>query len=147
MGVMMVMALAIPEAFRDRAASRAPSARWSSPWATSRCGPSTHQRLFALAGRGFDPGLLGTPWCASACRPRSAVGLIIAAVFTTAPGQLGLWVAGLAVDLIGVGAGHRPGGLAAQLAEPTSAERHSLIIIIALGESIVAIGAAWPACR
>ena len=146
MGVMMVMALAIPEAFRDTGEPRTIGALvFALGYLAVR---AVHIALFALAGRG-DPGLLGT-LVRFSLPTALGVGLIIAAVFTSGPWQLGLWLAGLAVDLIGVLVIDSGGW---RLNSPSHfAERHSLIIIIALGESIVAIGAGmagmpltWPA--
>jgi len=146
MGVMMVMALAIPEAFRD---AGEPSPNGALVFALGYLAVrALHIALFALAGRG-DPGLLGTLLRFS-LPTVFGVGLIVTAAFTTGPWQLVLWVAALTVDLIGVLVIDSGGW---RLNSPSHfAERHSLIIIIALGESIVAIGAGmgglpltWPA--
>ena len=64
--------------------------------------------------------------------------LIIVGAFLDSPAQLVLWSVALLVDYVGIFAGGADGW---QLNAPGHfAERHGLIIIIALGESIVAIG-------
>jgi low temperature requirement protein LtrA len=65
------------------------------------------------------------------------VGLLVAASFTEGDLQIALWALALALDMAG------PlffGSEGWQLAPEHFAERHGLILIIALGESIVAIG-------
>src|SRR6185312_8751230 len=63
--------------------------------------------------------------------------LLIAAGFTDGTTQIAIWVVALAIDytwvLIGGGRGWR-------VSPEHFVERHGLIVIIALGESIVAIG-------
>ena len=68
----------------------------------------------------------------------SGAGVLFAAAFTSGLPQLGLWVLGLAVDYTGV---YLAGNKGWQVNAPEHfAERFGLIVIIALGESIVAIG-------
>ncbi|HET6503403.1 MAG TPA: low temperature requirement protein A [Amycolatopsis sp.] len=64
--------------------------------------------------------------------------VLIAAAFTSGTLQLGLWVVGLLVDYLGV---YFAGAAGWRVTAPAHfAERFGLIVIIALGESIVAIG-------
>ena len=94
-----------------------------------------HLVLYAIAGRD-DPELF-----AAVLRfaPGAVIGptLLLVASFFDGPVEIGLWVAALTIDylsaLIGRGRGWR-------LSPAHFVERHGLIIIIALGESIVAIG-------
>ena len=94
-----------------------------------------HLVLYAIAGRG-DPELRGA---VLRFAPGAVMGptLLLVAGFFDGPLELGLWVAALSVDylsaLVGRGRGWR-------LSPAHFVERHGLIIIIALGESIVALG-------
>jgi low temperature requirement protein LtrA len=94
-----------------------------------------HLVLYAIAGRG-DPELLGA---VRRFAPGAVLGptLLVAAAFFDGPVELGLWIAALAVDYLSALAGHGRGW---RLSPGHFVERHGLIIIIALGESIVAIG-------
>lgn len=67
-----------------------------------------------------------------------SVGLLAVAAFTSGPWQLGLWAAALLADYLNV---YLAGPEGWRLNAPAHfAERFGLIVIIALGESIVAIG-------
>ena len=66
-----------------------------------------------------------------------APALLLAAGFVHGSAQLGLWCAALAVDYLGVLLGHMQGW---RVSPEHFVERFGLIVIIALGESIVAIG-------
>jgi low temperature requirement protein LtrA len=65
------------------------------------------------------------------------VGILIAASFTDGGLQLGLWALALALDM---GEPYLFGAEGWKLVPRHFAERHGLVVIIALGESIVAIG-------
>ena len=126
MGALLIAALAVPQAFGDDKlvfALAYAAARW------------LHIFIFAEANDDVSAGQ------AIARLARTAVpapALLIVAAFVDAPLQAILWIVALAIDFGGpfvlgvagfkVSAGH-------------FAERFSLIVIIALGESIVAIGA------
>src|ERR671914_190360 len=94
-----------------------------------------HLVLYAIAGRG-DPELL-----AAVVRftPGAVLGpsLLVVAGFFDGPVELLLWIAALTVDYLGALVGRGRGW---RLSPAHFVERHGLIIIIALGESIVAIG-------
>jgi low temperature requirement protein LtrA len=126
MGAMLVASLAVPGAFGDDGVI------FGVAYLVVR---AMHIALYALAGRG-DRDLLGA---VLRMTPSTVVGstLIIAAGFLDGPVRPALWAIALAIDyggvLIGSGQGWR--------VHPAHfAERHGLIVIIALGESIVAIG-------
>ncbi|HWM08777.1 MAG TPA: low temperature requirement protein A [Solirubrobacteraceae bacterium] len=123
---MVLVALAVPEAFGD------------------------HALLFALAYLVMRLGHLGLYWVSSReeaevhfavarLLPTAIAGplLLVAAAFADGPLQAGLWLLALAIDyggpLVRGVAGYR-------VHAAHFAERFSLIVIIALGESIVAIG-------
>ncbi|MGH2741368.1 MAG: low temperature requirement protein A, partial [Thermoleophilaceae bacterium] len=126
MGAFLVAALAVPEAFGDDALLFAIAyavARW------------LHIFIFAEANEDLDTGQ------AIARLARTALPaplLLIAAALLGGTAQAAIWIVALAIDFAGpfvfgvrgfqVSAGH-------------FAERFALIVIIALGESIVAIGA------
>ena len=126
MAAMVLVALAVPAAF------------------------GAHALLFALAYLVMRMAHLALYWVASLEDPdvHVAVGkllptaitgplLIVAAAFTDGTLQAALWIAALALDY----GGPLVTGVAGYRVHPAHfAERFSLIIIIALGESIVAIG-------
>jgi len=91
--------------------------------------------LYALAARG-EPDLLGailrvTPWVLGGAT------LVLVAGFTEAPVRELLWVAALAVGFFGPAFA----GLSGWRVQPEHfVERHGLIVIIAIGEALVAIG-------
>jgi low temperature requirement protein LtrA len=126
MGAMLIAALAVPEAFDDH------GVLFGFAYLVVR---AMHLALYALAGRG-DRDLLGAVLRMTPSSTISAV-LIIAAGFLDTEPRIALWAIALAIDyggvLFGRGAGWRvsPGHFA---------ERHGLIVIIAIGESIVAVG-------
>jgi low temperature requirement protein LtrA len=94
-----------------------------------------HVALYALAGRG-DRDLLAA---VLRITPSTVVGaaLIIGAGFVDSGLKPVLWLAALAVDYIGP----LVGGTSGWRVHPAHfAERHELILIIALGESLIAIG-------
>ncbi len=126
MAAMLVVALAVPEAFESDAVL------FGVAYLIVRL---LHILLYAIAGK-RDPDLLGavlrfTP------SATLAPAIILAAGFVDGRAQAALWAVALAVDylgaLIGRGAGWR-------VSPAHFAERHGLIVIIALGESIIAIG-------
>jgi low temperature requirement protein LtrA len=92
--------------------------------------------LFLLASR--DDAALRRSIVGLAVSTTAGVGLLIGASFLDGLAQSGVWVLALALDMAG------PfffGSQGWKLVPGHFAERHGLIIIIALGESIVAIGA------
>jgi low temperature requirement protein LtrA len=126
MGAFLVAALAVPQAFVDDAVLFAVAyavARW------------LHIFLFAEANEDVDAGeaIVRLAWTAL-----PAPLLLIVGALLGGPAQTVIWIVALAIDYAGpfvfgvrgfrVSAGH-------------FAERFALIVIIALGESIVAIGA------
>ncbi|MGQ0626091.1 MAG: low temperature requirement protein A [Sporichthyaceae bacterium] len=133
MGAMFVIALAIPEAFDD-----APGG-WSAPYAIATgyfVLRAIHIGTFWLAAAG-DRGLR-RQLLRFAASMLLATSLLMIAGGVEDDARTWLWVAALAADYVGTYAGGASGW---RLASATHfAERHSLIIIIALGESIVAVG-------
>jgi low temperature requirement protein LtrA len=126
MGAMVLVALAVPDAFGD------------------------HALLFALAYLVMRLAHLGLYWVASSEEHEvhvavarllpSGIGgplILVAAAFTDGTLQTALWVLALVIDY----GGPLVTGVAGYRVHPAHfAERFSLIVIIALGESIVAIG-------
>jgi low temperature requirement protein LtrA len=126
MAAMFVAALAVPDAFGSEGVV------FGVAFLIVRV---MHVALYALAGRG-DPDLF-----AAVMRlvPSTVVGaaLIIAAGFVDGTLKPMLWLAALIIDYFGPLAG---GGRGWRVQPAHFVERHALIIIIALGESLVAIG-------
>jgi low temperature requirement protein LtrA len=127
MAALLVVSLCVPEAFDES------GLLFAGAYALVRI---AHLALFMVASRD-DPvlrravltGLVGSTLVSS--------GLLVAASFTDGALQGGLWALALALDMSG------PlffGSQGWKLVPGHFAERHGLILIIALGESIVAIG-------
>src|SRR5206468_10844943 len=94
-----------------------------------------HLVLYAIAGRG-DRDLFRA---VVRIVPAATLGpaLLVVAGFLNGAGQLACWGAALAIDYLGVLVGHMRGW---RVSPEHFVERFGLIVIIALGESIVAIG-------
>jgi len=124
---LLIVALCIPEAFGDRALAFAVA------YAVVRVG---HLVLYLLAAR-EQPGL--RHWLLGYAAVTSVViSLLVAASFAQGALQAAIWMLAIAIDW----------GLPAisgvehwQLVPAHFAERHNLVIILALGETVVALGA------
>jgi low temperature requirement protein LtrA len=135
MATMFVAALAIPEAFLDLPGGLSGPLVVAVCYAIVRC---VHLGMFAIAGRAVrDPGLIHQLVRFGVVMALSIV-LIVAGAIVGGDAELVLWLCAVAVDYVGTQA---IGASGWRLHSPAHfAERHGLIIIIALGESIVAIG-------
>jgi low temperature requirement protein LtrA len=127
MAAMLIAAICVPEAFGDLALAFALAIGFFRV---------AHIALFTIAGS-ESPGLRRSVQ-ALAVSTAIAVGLLAAASAFDGLAQAALWVLALALDF---GGPYFFGVEGWQLAPGHFAERHGLIIIIALGESIVEIGA------
>ena len=126
MAAFLVVSIAVPKAFGDLALE------FAIAYGAVR---AAHIALFVLASRD-DPGLRNSVG-ALAVSTAIGVGLLVGASFLDGLAQGGLWVLALALDM---GGPFFFGAEGWKLVPGHYAERHGLIIIIALGESIVAIG-------
>jgi low temperature requirement protein LtrA len=126
MGAMLVVGLAVPEAFD------AHGVVFGIAYFAVR---ALNVALFALAWR-RDPDLAGD---VLSMAPSALAGpsLLLAAGFVDGRLQAVLWIAAITVDLTAALIGH---GRGLRISPAHFAERHGLIVIIALGESIVSIG-------
>ena len=130
MGAMLIASLAVPDVFGDDAFL------FACAYAFVRV---AHLALYAIGGWG-DRDLL-------AAVGRLGVGtvvgvtLLFVASALDGPLQAGLWALALVLDLLGAYVG---GGRGWRLSPGHFAERHALILIVALGESIVALGLGAP---
>jgi hypothetical protein len=126
MAAMLLVALAVPEAFD------ADGVLFGVAYLAVRL---LHLVLCAIAGK-KDPDLLGA---VLRMVPSATLGpaLLLTAGFLDGPAQGLLWMGALAIDYLGVTVGRGRGW---RVSPEHFAERHGLIVIIALGESIVAIG-------
>src|SRR5262245_11568270 len=126
MAAFLLVAICVPEAFDSLAL------QFAVGYAAVRGG---HIALFVLASRD-DPDLRHSV-AGLGISTAAATGLLIAASFTDGAAQGGLWILALLVDMIPP---YLFGTEGWRLEPAHFAERHGLIVIIALGESIVAIG-------
>jgi low temperature requirement protein LtrA len=126
MTAMLGVALAVPGAFGDDAVL------FGFSYLLVRV---FHLVLYASAGRD-DPDLL---WALLRIAPTELIGalLIVAAGFLTGDARIAAWLLALVVDFSGPGLVDLRGW---RIAPEHFAERHGLIVLIALGESIVAVG-------
>ncbi len=126
MAAFLVAALCVPGAFGSEAL----------PFACAYAAVRTaHIVLFMLASR--EDAALRQSVLDLAASTAIAVGLLFAAAFTSGALQLGLWGLALVLD---AGGPFLFGADGWKLVPGHFAERHGAIVIIALGESIVAIG-------
>jgi low temperature requirement protein LtrA len=126
MAGLLVAALCVPEAFDDDALV------FACAYALVR---GAHIALFMVASRG-EPGFRRSV-TGLAVGTAIGCGLLVAAAFADGALQGGLWALALLLDM---GEPYLFGSDDWKLAPAHFAERHGLIVIIALGESIVAIG-------
>ena len=94
-----------------------------------------HLVLYAIAGK-QDPELFRAV-ARTALPATVGPALLIVAGFLHGASQMAVWGAALAIDYLGVLVGHMRGW---RVSPEHFVERHGLVVIIALGESIVAIG-------
>jgi low temperature requirement protein LtrA len=126
MAAFLIVSIAVPRAFENLAVTFAVA------YGVVRL---AHIALFLVASRD-DPGLR-TSTVGLAVSTAVGVGLLAVASFLDGTAQIGVWALALALDLAG------PfffGAEGWKLVPGHFAERHALIVIVALGESIVAIG-------
>jgi low temperature requirement protein LtrA len=126
MAAMLVVGLAVPEAFD------ADAVLFGVAYLIVRL---LQLQLFAIAGK-RDLDLLGAVLRMLPSATLAPV-IIVVAGFFDGRVQAALWVIALAVDYLGVLIGRGQGW---RVSPAHFAERHSIIVIIALGESIIAIG-------
>ena len=127
MGAMLIAALAVPGAFGDDAVL------FGVAYLLVRI---LHIVLYAIVGRD-DPDLLGA---VVRFAPTAIFGasLLVLAGFLDGDMRIAIWIVALVIDYLGpavLGAGR-----GWRIAPEHFAERHGLVILIALGESIVALG-------
>jgi low temperature requirement protein LtrA len=127
MVAMLVTSLAVPDVFGNDAFI------FACAYAVVRI---AHLALYAFAGRG-DRDLLAAIARLSA-GSLVAISLLFVASALDGPAQTAVWVIALACDFAGAFIG---GGRGWTLEAGHFAERHGLIVIIAIGETIVALGA------
>jgi low temperature requirement protein LtrA len=127
-GAMLIVALAVPEAFDDH------GVLFGVAYLVVR---AMHLALYAVAAKhGGDRDLLGAVIRMTPSSTISAI-LIIVAGFIEGDERMALWAGALAIDYGGVLVGRGSGW---RVSAGHFAERHGLIVIIAIGESIVAVG-------
>jgi len=126
MAALLVVALAVPDAFD------ADAVLFGVAYLIVRL---LNLQLYAMAAKS-DPDLLQAV-LRMVAPAALAPAIILVAGFFDGRAQVALWVIALAIDYLGVVIGRGQGW---RVSPAHFAERHGLIVIIALGESIVAIG-------
>jgi low temperature requirement protein LtrA len=126
MAAMLVVALAVPEAFGDH------GVLFGVAYLAVRL---LHIVLYLIPGK-QDRDLLGAVVRFAPTALLSSALLIVAGFVDGAP-QAALWIAAIVIDYLGGLAGRGRGW---RVSPAHFAERHGLIVIIALGESLIAVG-------
>jgi low temperature requirement protein LtrA len=126
MAGVIVSALCIPDAFGDLGLT------FAIAYGVVRVGQLA---LFFVASRDTAD-LRRSIWTGLVPSTAVGIGLLVVAHFTDGAAQISLWAAALALDVLGP---YLFGSTGWKLAPHHFAERHALVFIIALGESIVAI--------
>jgi low temperature requirement protein LtrA len=126
MAALLVAALCVPGAFGREALL------FACVYAVVR---GAHIALFAIASR--EDAELRHSVVGLAGSTALGVGLLVAAAFVGGAPQIGLWALALGLDMLGP---YLFGAEGWKLVPGHFAERHGLIVLIALGESIVALG-------
>ena len=135
MTAIFVVALALPEAWDDRPGGLDGPLVLALAYLVVR---AAHIALYFVAA-GDDPGLRRQ--LIINCLPTAVgVALVVTGALVGGSGQTALWAAALLGDCAGVGWTSRGGGGWRLHSVEHWTERHGLIVILALGESIVAIG-------
>jgi low temperature requirement protein LtrA len=123
---LVIAGVCVPEAFGDRALP------FAIAYALVR---AAHIALFLIAGR--ENPALHRSVVGLAVSTAIAVGLLIGAAFVDGTAQWTLWILAIVIDFAGPAIFGSEGWT---LVPVHFAERHNLVIILALGESIVALG-------
>ena len=126
MGALLIVAISVPEAFDELALE------FAIAYGLVRAG---HIALFTIASR--DDASLRASVSGLALGTALGVALLVGASFLDGSAQIGLWALAVLLDW---GEPFLFGSEGWKLVPEHFAERHGLIMIIALGESIVAIG-------
>ncbi len=126
MAALLVAALCVPGAFGDEALL------FALAYGVVR---AAHIVLFTLASR--EDAALRSSVTGLGVSTAIGVGLLVIAAFTSGALQIGLWALALLLD---AGGPYLFGAEGWKLVPGHFAERHGLIVLIALGESIVALG-------
>jgi low temperature requirement protein LtrA len=126
MAALLIVALTVPQAFSEHGLELALA------YGAVRAG---HIALFVLASRD-DPALRRSV-VGLAVSTAIGVGLLVGGSFLEPGGQAAVWGIALALDMVGP---YLFGSEGWRLFPGHFAERHWLIVIVALGESIVALG-------
>ena len=134
MGAMFVVAVAIPEAWNDRPGGLYAPLVFVLAYAAGR---ALHLSVYFIAAAG-DAGLRRT-LVLTAAPVGAAMAVLVAGAFLDGAARTAAWAAALAIDFTGVYVTARKAAWRLPAAA-LFAERHGLIVLIALGESIVAIG-------
>jgi low temperature requirement protein LtrA len=127
MAAMLVVSLAVPEAFGDH------GVLFAGAYMVVRV---LHLVLYAIAGK-HDPELLGAVLRLALTATLGPI-LLVYAGFLEGDERVTVWIVALALDFLGPAVIGRGRGW--RVSVEHFAERHALIVLIALGESIVAIG-------
>ena len=133
-GATFVVALCIPQAWSEGAGSL-PALATAVSLAFVR---GLHLAVYLVVARGAHDAGLRHQLVVTAAPVGVAAALLVVGAVLGGPGQTVFWLLSLVVDYVGVYAAGTSGW---RLPAPVHfAERHGLIVIIALGESIVSIG-------
>jgi low temperature requirement protein LtrA len=132
---MFVACLAIPEAFHEVPGGVPAAATLVFCYAVVRC---AHLAVY-LAAAGDDKALRGRVVRTATTSVAPTVAILAVGAAFGEPWQTWIWLAAVGYDFAAIYLGARGGGWVVRSAAHF-AERHGLVVILALGESIVAVG-------
>lgn len=135
MVAMFVACLAIPEAFKEVPGGVPAAATLVFCYAVVRC---AHLTVYLAAASG-DTALRRRVLVTAATSVAPTVSILAIGAAVGEPWQTWIWLAAVAYDFAAIYFGARGGGWVVQSAAHF-AERHGLVVILALGESIIAVG-------
>ncbi|WP_063747076.1 low temperature requirement protein A [Saccharothrix sp. NRRL B-16314] len=132
---MFVASLTIPEAFHEVPGGIPAAATLVFCYAVVRC---AHLAVY-LTAAGGDKALRGRVVRTAATSVAPTVAILAVGAAIGEPWQTWIWLGAVGYDFAAIYLGARAGGWVVQSAAHF-AERHGLVVILALGESIVAVG-------
>ncbi|HUQ00195.1 MAG TPA: low temperature requirement protein A [Aeromicrobium sp.] len=136
MAAMFLASVAIPEAFHDSHGGLPAPLLLAASYAVARL---AHLGFYAIAARG-KPELQRQLLVTLLVSVTPVIAILVAGALSDEHHRLWIWLAAVVYDFMAIWATSRRGGAWVVRSAAHFAERHGLIVILALGESVVAVG-------